>query len=94
MPYQPATRTTGAARWLTQEEKMIWGAEGRCFWCGELGHSARGCPEAPAPRPTPVVRPGRPFGGRAVTPPTDIWTWGSGDPSKKGGENRENAEKA
>ena len=37
MPFQPATKTIGAARGLTQEQKMIWGAEGHCFGVENLG---------------------------------------------------------
>ena len=42
MPFQPATKTIGAARGLTQEQSMIWGAEGRCFGVENLGTAPEG----------------------------------------------------
>ena len=77
---------------------MIWGAEGQCFWCGEIGHSVRECPEAPAPCPAPVVRPGRLFGGYAVTSSAvimsepDALARGLGDLPEEGDEKAPNAE--
>ena len=57
----PATTATGTApgpmdlssgkRKLTPEEKKIRIEEGRCLYCGGLGHMARQCPLAPPPRP-------------------------------------------
>ena len=57
----PTTTATGTApgpmdlssgkRKLTPEEKKIQIEEGRCLYCGGLGHMARQCPLAPPPRP-------------------------------------------